>query len=227
MEAQGILQKEEPIPQPEIPERGVTAPIIPVERKDIPDVEEVDPVDLSDLQKERTKIMQDDDKIIQSVLQKNLPRLGEELLTDPQVKARLAKFDKFHQEMESNFNPKAKNPKSTAAGLYQFTEDSVVTAVNRLANTIGEDNLPQWAVEAREHKDARKLSEKEQQILFYADMFQKKGSDNLLKKVLKEGDNEAMLEYYRKLHHTDVDQPTEKRIGKISKKYNLDSNQIA
>ncbi len=227
MEAQGILQKEEPIPQPEIPERGVTAPIIPVERKDIPDVEEVDPVDLSDLQKERTKIMQDDDKIIQSVLQKNLPRLGEELLTDPQVKARLEKFDKFHQEMESNFNPKAKNPKSTAAGLYQFTEDSVVTAVNRLANTIGEDNLPQWAVEAREHKDARKLSEKEQQILFYADMFQKKGSDNLLKKVLKEGDNEAMLEYYRKLHHTDVDQPTEKRIGKISKKYNLDSNQIA
>ena len=225
MEAQGMLPKEEPIiPQPEIPVEAPplpTAPIIPVERKDIPDVEEVDPVDLSDLQKERKRIMQDDDKILQAVLQKNLPRLGEELLTDPNVKVRLEKFDKFHQEMESNFNPKAKNPKSSAAGLYQFTKDSVVTAVNRLANTIGEDNLPQWAIEAREHKDARKLSEKEQQILFYADMFQKKGSDNLLKKVLAEGDNDAMVEYYGKLHHTDVDKPTQKRIDKIRKKYEL------
>jgi muramidase (phage lysozyme) len=123
--------------------------------------------------------------------------------------------------MESNFNPKAKNPKSTAAGLYQFTEDSLVTAVNRLANTIGEDKLPQWASEARKHKDARKLSEKEQQILFYADMFQKKGSDNLLKKVLVEGDGDAMVEYYSKLHHTDVDKPTQKRIDKIRKKYAL------
>jgi len=197
------------------------APIIPVERKDIPDVEEVDQVDLSDLQKERGKMMQDDDKILQAVLQKNLSRLGEELLTDPNVKVRLEKFDKFHQEMESNFNPKAKNPKSSAAGLYQFTKDSVVTAVNRLANTIGEDRLPQWAIEAREHKDARKLSEKEQQILFYADMFQKKGSDNLLKKVLAEGDSDAMVEYYGKLHHTDVDKPTQKRIDKIRKKYEL------
>ena len=228
MEAQGMLPKKEPvIPQPEIPERGIeapplpTAPIIPVERKDIPDVDEVDPVDLSDLQKERKRIMQDDDKILQAVLQKNLPRLGEELLTDPNVKVRLEKFDKFHQEMESNFNPKAKNPKSTAAGLYQFIEAELVTAVNRLANTIGEDNLPQWAIEAREHKDARKLSEKEQQILFLANAFQKKGSDNLLKKVLVEGDDDAMVEYYSKMHHTDVDKPTQKRIDKIRKKYEL------
>ena len=197
------------------------APIIPVEREDIVETEE-EVEKISEIERqEREKIMKSDDEILQAVLQKNLSRLGEELLTDSNVKVRLEKFDKFHQEMESNFNPKAKNPKSTAAGLYQFTEASLVTAVNRLANTIGEDNLPQWAIEAREHKDARKLSEKEQQILFYADMFQKKGSDNLLKKVLAEGDNDAMIEYYGKLHHTDVDKPTQKRIDKIRKKYEL------
>ena len=197
------------------------APIIPVEREDIVETEE-EVEKISEIERqEREKIMKSDDEILNAILEKNLPRLGEGLLEDPQVKVRLNTFDQFHQEMESNFNPKAKNPKSTAAGLYQFTEASLVTAVNRLANTIGEDNLPQWAIEAREHKDARKLSEKEQQILFYADMFQKKGSDNLLKKVLAEGDNDAMIEYYGKLHHTDVDKPTQKRIDKIRKKYEL------
>ena len=49
----------------------------------------------------------------------------------------------------------------------------------------------------------------------------KKGSDNLLKKVLVEGDDDAMVEYYSKMHHTDVDKPTQKRIDKIRKNTNF------
>ena len=216
-EAQGIdPQRAYPITPPS----DETIAIQEIEKKleELPKEPEV-PTE-PEIQTKKEEIMKDDE-ILNAVLEKNISRLGEGLLKDPQVKVRLGTLDKFHQEMESNFNPKAKNPKSTAAGLYQFTEDSLVTAVNRLANTIGEDKLPQWASEARKHKDARKLSEKEQQILFYADMFQKKGSDNLLKKVLVEGDGDAMVEYYSKLHHTDVDKPTQKRIDKIRKKYAL------
>ena len=226
MEAQGID------PQQAVRERMAEqemrkAPIIPVERKDIPDEPDLSEMQKRIQDKEKEVTVSDNQELLNIIKEKNLPRIGEGLLGDPTTEVRLSNMDEFIQEMESNFNPKAKNPKSTAAGLYQFTEASLETAVNRLANTIGEDNLPQWAVEAREHKDARKLSEEEQKVLFYADMFQKSGSDKYLASILKDGNTQAVIDYYKDLHHTDPDEATLKRIGKISKKYNLDSNQIA
>jgi len=162
-----------------------------------------------------------DNEIFKAILSENLPRIGGELLDNKVALKRLEIFSKFIQEMESDFNPKAKNPKSTAAGLYQFTKDTMDTVLNRLERITGKGNLPDWAIEAKKHKDARKLSEERQTLLFYVHMFQQKGSDKLLKKIMEDGDMDAVVEYYSKLHHTNVDKDTQDRVDKIRKKYNL------
>ena len=95
--------------------------------------------------------------------------------------------------------------------LYQFTKGALKTAVNRLKNTVGEDNLPNWAEDAAKHGDATKLDPLKQQILFEADMFQKKGSDKYLKDIIENDSVDALMDYYNKLHHTAPDEATNKR----------------
>jgi len=117
----------------------------------------------------------------------------------------------YIKDVESDNNPMAKNPTSSAAGLYQFTKGALKTAVNRLKNTVGEDNLPSWAEDAAKHGDATKLDPLKQQILFEADMFQKKGSDKYLKDIIQNDSVDALMDYYNKLHHTAPDEATNKR----------------
>ena len=118
-------------------------------------------------------------------------------------------------EIESSGNPTAKNPNSTASGLFQFLEGSVVPALNRSEKYLG--TLP-WGDSLRKHKDASKLTPVQQTILFIGDMLEKKGSDNLMKKVFN-GDMEGMIEAYEVLHHTAPDKATEDRARKIFNKY--------
>jgi hypothetical protein len=49
-------------------------------------------------------------------------------------------------------------------------------------------------------------------------MLEKKGSDNLMRKVF-DGDMEGMIEAYEILHHTAPDKATEDRARKIFSKY--------
>ena len=118
-------------------------------------------------------------------------------------------------EIESSGNPTAKNPNSTASGLFQFLEGSVEPALNRAEKYLG--TLP-WGEALRTHKDASKLTPVQQTILFIGDMLEKKGSDNLMRKVF-DGDMEGMIEAYEILHHTAPDQATEDRARKIFSKY--------
>ena len=46
-----------------------------------------------------------------------------------------------------------------------------------------------------------KLDPLKQQILFEADMFQKKGSDKYLKDIIENDSVDALMDYYNKLHH--------------------------
>lgn len=116
--------------------------------------------------------------------------------------------------MESDRNPVAKNPKSTAAGAYQYTQSGLKTAVNRLENTIGSENLPTWAKNVRKSGDARDLTMEQQKILFEADTFQKPGSDKILRDVFT-GDEGAVIDLYKQLHHTSPDEATLTRIDAL------------
>ena len=145
------------------------------------------------------------------IRQKNLQRFN----VDPQIASqRLDSMGSWIATVESDQNPQAVNPKSSARGLYQYTKDSLNTALNRLQNTIGRDQMPDWAIKARSHKDASRLSPDQQKILFEVDTFQKKGSDQYLKNILQ-GNEQAVVDLYRNLHHTNTDAATEKRIEKL------------
>ena len=114
-------------------------------------------------------------------------------------------------EMESSGDYQAANKVSTAKGGFQFIEGSVVPALNRLERRIGKQD---WGSELRKHKDASKLSPEQQQLLFMADMLEKKGSDQYMTKVM-EGDKQGSMDAYYKLHHTAPDEATKKRAEKI------------
>jgi len=116
--------------------------------------------------------------------------------------------------MESDRNPDAKNPKSTASGAYQYTKGAIKTAVNRLENTIGSESLPEWAKNVRKSGDARDLTLEQQKILFEADTFQKPGSDKILRGVFT-GDEDSVIDLYKKLHHTSPDEATLTRIDAL------------
>jgi len=118
-------------------------------------------------------------------------------------------------EIESSGNPTAKNPNSTARGLFQFLEGSVEPALNRAEKYLG--ILP-WGKELRVHKDASKLTSVQQTILFVGDMLEKTGSDSLMLRVFN-GDIEGMIKAYEVLHHTAPDKATEDRAREIFNQY--------
>ena len=118
-------------------------------------------------------------------------------------------------EIESSGNPTAKNPNSTARGLFQFLEGSVEPALNRAEKYLG--TLP-WGKELRVHKDASKLTPVQQTILFVGDMLEKTGSDSLMIRVFN-GDIEGMIKAYEVLHHTAPDKATEDRAREIFNQY--------
>ena len=60
------------------------------------------------------------------------------------------------------------------------------------------------------------LTREQQTIIFFGDLFEKAGSDSLMKAVLT-GDRNAMLKAYYKLHHTNPDEQTKK----VAEKYFL------
>ena len=114
-------------------------------------------------------------------------------------------------EMESSGNYQAANKVSTAKGGFQFIEGSVEPALNRLERRIGTQD---WGAELRKHKDASKLTPEQQELLFMADMLEKKGSDEYMRKVMS-GDKQGSMDAYYKLHHTAPDDATIKRAEKI------------
>ena len=60
------------------------------------------------------------------------------------AKANLDVFTEIVAEMESDKNPQAKNPKSTAAGLFQYTKPSLVTAKQRYKNIADRVGIEEW-----------------------------------------------------------------------------------
>ena len=164
-----------------------------------------------------TDVFDDDSKNI--MFNDVIERLG--VKPDDQAKAyrNLEKFAELTRNTESSNNYKAenipvgKNKKTSAKGAYQFVDGSIVPALNRLKRLINEQT---WMTDLRKSKDIFSLTDKQQDLLFFGDIFEKrvdktKGvGDKLLKKIVK-GDRNAMLQMYEKAHHTGVLPPEAKK----------------
>lgn len=135
----------------------------------------------------------------------------------------MTNFANFVGHMESGNNLKAKNvpqkgkEASSASGKYQFVNESIKPAINRLERTLG---MEDWMKELLVHKDITKLNDEQQTLVFLGDLLEKDGSDKYMKKIMSTGDSKAMLQAYYKLHHTNPDVATRKRALKIIKEYN-------
>ena len=92
----------------------------------------------------------------------------------------LIDFAKTVGGMESDNNPLAKNPTTTAKGEYQFTDDSFITAKQRLKNIVG--YIPKRILDAKSIID---LSPEDQRTLFFSHLTEDKGSDARLKSYLE------------------------------------------
>lgn len=111
--------------------------------------------------------------------------------------------------MESDFNPYAKNPLSSAKGMYQLTDDSFVTAKNRLKNSVGK--VPERISKAKSIID---LSPADQRTLFFAHMTEDSGSDQRILDYLEGRDNGSQLYLFNHYKGT-PDKATLKRMEKF------------
>ena len=115
------------------------------------------------------------------------------------------------------------NPTSSARGIYQFMttkgkgQNAFQTALNRTEKTYGTfgEDVPEWLHEARKHDDPNLLSEAEQRDVFLANLWKRKGTDDLFQKIVR-GDLEAAMDLYMNYHHTGkTHKPTLKRARSI------------
>jgi hypothetical protein len=109
-------------------------------------------------------------------------------------------------KLQGENKPQKGKEKSSAKGLYQFVDDSVVPAKNRLERvglTVSKIN-------------PNDMSWEEQTALFLADMLEKDGSDKFMRGVLGSSDSNSMANAYLVLHHTNPgDKKTYERTKEI------------
>jgi|TARA_R110002020_G_scaffold217950_1_gene425746 hypothetical protein len=111
--------------------------------------------------------------------------------------------------VESDYGTNIFNPVSSAKGIYQFTDESFVTAKNRLKNILG--YLPE---NIKNVESIDKLSAEDQKALFFAHLTEDKGSDKRMIKYLK-GESSGR-ELFEKNHYKGVvDDKTSVRLDRF------------
>jgi hypothetical protein len=155
-----------------------------------------------------TDVFDDDSKNI--MFDDVIEKLGVKPDNQREAYKNLEKFAELTRNTESSNNYTAVNipvggeEATTAKGAYQFVDGSIVPALNRLKRLIGEQP---WMTELRKSNDIFSLTNRQQDLLFFGDMFEKTVDkttgvgDKLLKKIMK-GDKNAMFQMYKKAHHT-------------------------
>lgn len=113
-------------------------------------------------------------------------------------------FFSFLSAVESD-NRNIHNPNSTAAGYFQMTKGAFRTGLNRLVNRQTRNNpdyqVEQWIEDAYDLDDITELSPDKQKAVAMAYLLEKKGTDPLIKEVLK-GNVDAMKKLYREHWHS-------------------------
>ena len=124
------------------------------------------------------------------------------------------------RKIESDNRLMANPGTTTAKGVYQFTDDSVETAKNRAANmgfdkgiiNLIPDNPQQWT---DDEADMLTLSNLFAQSMKVPGPIKSKGLVDALLVDAFSGDRQAMQEAYYKLHHTNPDDATKRRVDKF------------
>lgn len=128
-------------------------------------------------------------------------------------------LDEFTQQskmIESSGGTDTVNEESSARGDFQFLTEgegnAFQTGLNRVANTYEAMGvkIPSWVSKAKEHNDPIKLTSKQQEELFLANLWQQKGTNSLFKRI-DEGDSLAKYQLYANYHHTNPDEATAER----------------
>jgi protein-tyrosine-phosphatase len=127
--------------------------------------------------------------------------------------AGLKKYEDITGIRESGGNLLATNrdkPAHTATGKWQATSGNRKTNSRRIINIMGgAHNVPEWIKQGAqdmsgdEHrKFMQGLNEDQQRMLFHAQLFTQKGSDNLIKKAIESGwDEDSLTALYMGAHH--------------------------
>ena len=125
-------------------------------------------------------------------------------------------LDEFTQQtkmIESSGGTDTVNEKTSARGDFQFLTEgegnAFQTGLNRVASTydaMGQD-IPKWVSTAQKHNNPEKLSSKQQEELFLANLWQQGGTSQLFQ-MIDEGDGLAKYNLYAKYHHTNPDEAT-------------------
>ena len=119
----------------------------------------------------------------------------------------------FISAIESN-NRNVYNKSGNAKGLFQFTDGSLVTALNRYIaiNKQLDPNyeMEDWVIDALEHRDGTALEPEQQRAVTMANFFMmarsdrlnRDGTDGLIERIAT-GDVDAMKELYLSYHHAE------------------------
>ena len=138
-------------------------------------------------------------------LQKKFPELSKDISygqATKNLKEILLDKTKDFESTNTNLARGTNLSKSSASGFYQYIEGSVVPAYNRVERYYGEQNAKNIFGKALVNNDSSVLTEEEQDILFIADMIQRKGTDILIAPILFNRDNQAAKKLVLKEHHT-------------------------
>ena len=153
--------------------------------------------------------------------------MGEEF--SPQdFNEKLDQYTKLVALRESTTDTQAKNPKSSATGMFQAINDNRKTNAKRIINRMGgKHNVPEWIKKAAEsmsdeehEKFMKSLSAEQQKLLFIAQLFEHKGSDKLIMSALKnKWDKKSMTDLYMKTHHLGTGKQGERARELFGKDY--------
>ena len=111
--------------------------------------------------------------------------------------------------IESDNNPMASPGTTTAKGVYQFTDDSVTTGLQRLRNMkYPEEMIAGIPINPQEWTDDQADN------MFFGNVFAQKGSDPILKEIAM-GNHMARRQGYYNFHHTDPDEATISRTEEL------------
>lgn len=113
------------------------------------------------------------------------------------------------RNIESDNNPMAAAGSTSAKGVYQFTDDSVTTGLNRMRNMGFDEDFIQ-NISSNPHD----WTDEQADAMFLANTFAQRGSDDMLN-LIGGGDTKARQDAYYKFHHTAPDEATINRVNKL------------
>ena len=143
------------------------------------------------------------------VLRYHCKRLG---INYPINAAPLERFSYLVAKMESDLDTQAKNPTSSAKGMYQFIDGSIQPAINRVRRALGD---APWLASLEIHGDIRKFGPDKQTALFLGNILEMKGTDPAIMNIAMTGDVGVMKQLYAEKHHTKPDEATLTRMDLV------------